>query len=312
MLEASEGAPSVHAVKQTHRLKSYQGIVTSLTIHLIIILGMALIAIPTSQVEGLRIWSIPNQGIESLDLEISASASSESLLSEDDAIPPALSFQVGGIGEQNFAVGSVLAKQTSDREGQSLVAQLASVASDSNKVKGSDFQRANFYGIPADGNQFVFVVDSSRSMLGQRWNSACYELTRSIRALGPHQKFFVICFDLDARPMFDLFPPKNEYSYASTKNCNRVSQWMKKLVNGRETRPANALQMALSMDPDAIFLLSDGEIRDQSIFMLQQLNRNPDGQPIVPIHTISLYSDEGLFTLMAIAAQNKGSFRRVD
>ncbi|MFM8328548.1 MAG: hypothetical protein ACKN9U_27130, partial [Pirellulaceae bacterium] len=56
---------------------------------------------------------------------------------------------------------------------------------------------ASFFGVSALGSRFVFVVDSSTSMRGMRWESAVEELQRSIESLAPNQRFAVICFDHD-------------------------------------------------------------------------------------------------------------------
>jgi hypothetical protein len=48
---------------------------------------------------------------------------------------------------------------------------------------------ANFFGSYAQGEKFVFVLDSSRSMTGDRWIYACQELMDSVDRLEPPQRF---------------------------------------------------------------------------------------------------------------------------
>lgn len=175
----------------------------------------------------------------------------------------------------------------------------------------SDGSGTSFFGIGAKGRHFVFVVDSSRSMTGERWQAACTELMRSIQELGPDQRYYVICFDVGPRPLFDQPARRNDYIKPGAKTFPKVRNWMQSLALGPDTRPAGALEIALAMEPDAIFLLSDGELRDESMLLLQQFNRKADGKPRTVIHTISLLSAEGMLTLQQIAAQNGGDFKAI-
>jgi hypothetical protein len=74
--------------------------------------------------------------------------------------------------------------------------------------------------------------------------------------------------------------------------------------------PASSLELAMAFQPDAIFLLSDGELRDNSLALLRLQNQK-DGKPIIPINTIHLFSDDGKETLETLAKENGGSFTAV-
>ncbi len=171
---------------------------------------------------------------------------------------------------------------------------------------------ASFFGIGAGGDKFVFIVDSSRSMEGKRWSYAVMELIRTVKELGPDQKYFIICFDMTPHPIFDLAPPQNEYIKASSRTLIKVRSWLRSHKLGYETRPASSLQIAINMKPDAIFLLSDGEIRDNSQVLLRSINRDEHQKPLVPIHTIHLFSQDGKKALEEIAEENGGTFREVN
>jgi hypothetical protein len=73
--------------------------------------------------------------------------------------------------------------------------------------------------------------------------------------------------------------------------------------------------MALDLKPDAILLLSDGEIMDNSIQQLRQYNRevgsNGKEKVKIPIHTFLLHSLVGYQTLETIANENDGVFTPV-
>lgn len=170
---------------------------------------------------------------------------------------------------------------------------------------------ASFFGSRAYGDRFVYVMDSSSSMAGPRWTAACTQLLNSIEQLEPNQEFFVICFDFQTTFLFNLPSHRIKYVAKTDKSSQAVRNWLASRTLGNSTMPAEALQVALSLNPDAIFLLSDGEIRDESLLMLQMLNAVDATSRQIPIHTISLFSREGWWALQKIAADNGGTFTPV-
>ena len=177
-------------------------------------------------------------------------------------------------------------------------------------------QGASFFGAYAPGQRFVFVIDSSQSMLeGSRWGTLRRELLRAIRGLSEDQEFFVISFDLDAHPMFDLYPPKGTFLPPSEQSIYRLNAWLSSIRHGGSTLPASSIGLALRLEPDAIFLLSDGEIQDRTIEELRIYNRikQDDGRVTVaiPIHTVLLHSQRGAAALNLIAEENDGVFTPV-
>ncbi|MBX3422805.1 MAG: VWA domain-containing protein [Pirellulaceae bacterium] len=167
---------------------------------------------------------------------------------------------------------------------------------------------ASFFGRYAGGNRFVFVVDSSQSMEGERWNIARKELIECLRGLRPNQEFLVICFDHRTTLMFGDDLSNAHYSPADGKTVAQVARWLRSHLLGHDTMPAIAMALALSLKPDGIFLLSDGELRDNTVSLLTGLNARSASRPQVPIHTIHLMSPVGWETLHRIAEENSGSF----
>src|SRR5262249_44006384 len=95
---------------------------------------------------------------------------------------------------------------------------------------GSDAGKAaQFFGVKAKGRGFVYIVDSSNSMRGGKFDAAKQELMYSLRHLSPDQAFYIIFFDANAERM--MLPPDKEPPLlpvlATTPNINRVEQWMK-------------------------------------------------------------------------------------
>lgn len=167
---------------------------------------------------------------------------------------------------------------------------------------------AKFFGSYAQGQKFVFVVDSSTSMQGDRWPRACQELMYSIAKLEDGQEFFVLCFDYRTSCMLNL--PRNRVEYFSNTPEVRadLQAWLMQHRLGPATHPANAMALALKLAPDAIFLLSDGELQDDTLFMLRRMNNDRSSFGQTPVHTIALMSHYGHTTLRMIAAENAGTF----
>ncbi len=179
---------------------------------------------------------------------------------------------------------------------------------------GDGSGKATFFGVQATGGRFVFVVDSSSSMMGARWEALCYELERAISGLDARQHFFVISFDTEPRPMFGEFPPKGEFLRPNRSSILKLRRWIRSLNLGESTLPAKAMEIAVNLKPDAIFLLSDGEILDRTVLELRRFNGATDNGPSehsIPVHTILLESRAGRRTLETISRENGGTFSEV-
>jgi hypothetical protein len=199
----------------------------------------------------------------------------------------------------NAQVSAALASMSASQATDSLANPL--------KKKG-----AAFFGAYAEGRRFVYILDSSRSMLqDDRWTYACNQLIDSLNGLEEGQEFFVMCFDVKTSFLFNTSPAKIEFFRADGETVARVKRWLRSRVLGRATMPAEALQYALQLHPDAIFLLSDGELQDNSLGILRAMNGFSSSYSQVPIHTVHLFSEQGRETLQVIARENGGSFHPV-
>ncbi len=249
----------------------------------------------------------PEESLVSGEARVSWSAMSNSMstaISTDVSLPTApFDSSMGSDGPFSSVVAD-LEQATNSR---------ASEASESKTDKSKT--GASFFGAQAEGNRFVFVIDSSGSMRGPRWESLCKELVRAIKSLSPDQDFFVISFDAFAHPMFGTAPPKGKFLKSIDKNVKRIQNWLLSIEHGRNTLPASSVGMAMKLEPDAIFLLSDGEIRDSTVMDLRVWNRKQDEdgstKALVPIHTVLLHSLMGYETLETIARENGGTFTPV-
>jgi hypothetical protein len=184
---------------------------------------------------------------------------------------------------------------------------------------------AEFFGVKAGGRKFVFVVDSSRSMNGGKFDAALQELSYAISKLSKDQFFYVIFFDWNAERM--LFPvdpsrpavlkkePEPRAVRATPENIRNLEAWMKTVELELKTDPYEAMKFAVEMLPDAIYLLTDGMFRGRTESYLAAENMIEDSldgpKPKVVIHTIGFWSDEGQDLLKRIAAKYGGTYRFV-
>jgi hypothetical protein len=164
-------------------------------------------------------------------------------------------------------------------------------------------QGASFFGATATGEDFVFVVDISGSMSeGGRFRRAKAELKRSLDGLASSQRFFIIFFNSGAIPL-----PGRELFNATAKNTHDAMRWVNSIYPDGDTNPLSALMMALELDPDAVFLLSDGQFDPEVVYIIaQQRTGNP-----IPIHTIALVSRVGEPVMKALSKATGGTFRFV-
>ena len=178
---------------------------------------------------------------------------------------------------------------------------------------------AEFFGVKASGKKFVFVVDSSNSMRNGKFDAAKEELEYAIRRLSPEQLFYVVFFDHDAEKML-LFPgtePPTNVVPATNANINSFAKWMSTVKNELKTNPYEAVKFALSLKPDAIYILSDGKFTDrgQTVRFLETENVLNDPEtgyrPRAIVHTIAFWQRDGEEAMQAIAKQHKGTYRFV-
>lgn len=178
-----------------------------------------------------------------------------------------------------------------------------------------------FFGTHAYGNQFVYVVDMSISMgypsqYGDtRFEIACRELMRSINQLKPTQNFCVFMFCYQTRTMFDQRP---QMLPATSANKQRLADWINGLGLGPGTDPRYGTLMAQRLDPDAIFLLSDGEFNGRSTNAHRIRGNVPIEQlidtertTVIPIHTVAFEDLLNRKRLRRISMSTRGTHRFV-
>jgi len=173
-------------------------------------------------------------------------------------------------------------------------------------LPGGSGGAASFFGLDARGNSFVYVVDYSGSMymLG-KIQAAKNELIRSIQALSGAQKFYVIFFDSRHQAM-----PSERLVPATAENKRTYGQWVEQTNGGGGTNPLQAMELALSLKPNAIWLMTDGMFECSDDMILGLIRTNNPGRRI-QVHAIAFFENAGEPILKQIAEENRGKYRFV-
>ena len=164
----------------------------------------------------------------------------------------------------------------------------------------------SFFGLTAQGQKFVFVVDASSSMRRPSFgpertlfNRVKLEIMRSVRLMTEQQRFYIVFFNDSFLPM-----PSKSLVTADKDSQAYYLRWMSRVESGGPTDPERALQLALGLQPDVIYFLTDGEFKRGLVKRIDEMNRAG-----VVIHTINYGSDEDESeTLREIAEQNGGTY----
>ena len=173
-------------------------------------------------------------------------------------------------------------------------------------------ETASFFGVSgSDVQSVVYCIDASASML-RSLPTVLEHLGHSMAQLAPPQRFSVVFFqDNKAVPMpnFAALP-------LATANHKRAAlRWMQGILPLGGSNPLPALEMALALQPDVIFLLSDniigaGPFEIEADRLLAALEvQNPvrsDGTRGTTIKCIQFLEEEVLGVLRQIAEVHGG------
>jgi hypothetical protein len=160
--------------------------------------------------------------------------------------------------------------------------------------------KATFFGLSAQGQSFVFVMDISGSMQGTRYVRAKAELIQTVERLSYEQSFSLVFFNHQTYPM-----TAGELIKADGDNFVESRKWIERAVPSGGTDPLEAMRMAFAMEPDAIFLLTDGEFAGHQDIVLMHRNQTKT----IPVHTICLVNPAAERILAAVAHHTGGEYR---
>ncbi len=175
---------------------------------------------------------------------------------------------------------------------------------------------AEYFGTVARGDRFVYVLDSSGSMSGNRFGRAVAELLRSLDQLKPDQLFYVVLFSSEMQRMFNDANRSPRMLPATLANRQRLRKWLHSVEAGGGTEPKRAIQFAISLRPSAVFLLSDGAFNGMTtrtdLFGADSpAGQLVDGRQAVPIHSFAYEDPSAKNNMQTLAALTGGQYRYV-
>lgn len=169
-----------------------------------------------------------------------------------------------------------------------------------------------FFGLRAEAESFVYVVDRSGSMdAAHELAIAKREVLGSLATLGPRQRFQILFFSDTVSPMKERARKEDGFYLATGFNKTLASQFVGSIVPSGGTQPLTALEAALELKPDAIFFLTDGKkgLTPGDFAALRRLNKHG-----TRIHCVHFGRGRQLTTgpVARLASQHNGGYEYRD
>lgn len=170
--------------------------------------------------------------------------------------------------------------------------------------------RAPFVGMGGNATRVVYLCDGTGTMVGLRYALVKNELKKAVDVLKPIQSFSVIFFQDRGFETVD----QNQLLPATPQNKRRAYDFLDQLSIKGQTDPLPAIRQAFKLNPELIYILSDGEFDNLVSYqevLAEIATLNKDGK--VRINTI-LFGDRDKRaeeTLREIAAKHGGRFKFV-
>jgi hypothetical protein len=175
--------------------------------------------------------------------------------------------------------------------------------------------QVDFVGLRAtNARRIVYVVDASGSLVGS-FPQVIEELRRSMMKLDPRQNFGIIFIQ---RGEALTVPPGGTLQPATPERLAEAMQWVDaKVVPTGRSNPLAAVEAALALKPEIVFLLSAditgaGEFEISERKLLDELDRlNPKdpstGRRPVRIQCVQFLDPDPVGTLERIASEHGGA-----
>jgi hypothetical protein len=168
--------------------------------------------------------------------------------------------------------------------------------------------------VEAQGDKFVYVFDRSSSMGeagGKPLREAKKQLVASLNDLDERSQFYLIFYNEQPR-LFDLGTSRGRLIFATSANKQQATDFISGIQAGGGTDHMAALNVALRLRPDVIFLLTDGEEQDDPTAEdLKHIDRlNGGSTQINVIQFADTPRPES--SLIKLAQQNRGKHVFVD
>ena len=163
----------------------------------------------------------------------------------------------------------------------------------------------------AQGRSFVFAIDRSKSMGGSGLNAllaARGQLSRALERLSPQHQFQIVAYHHKC-----VYYKTTRLIPATEENKSGVADFIDSLASFGGTGHEMAVRAGVAMEPDVVFLLTDGGEPSLNEIQLAGIHKLASGR--TTIHCIQFgfgpLSDGDNF-LMQVARQNGGGYTYVN
>lgn len=179
---------------------------------------------------------------------------------------------------------------------------------------GSGKGKTRFFGVEGEGFKFVYVLDRSGSMGGSGRNpleAAKAELITSLESLERVHQFQIIFYN-ENPVVFNPAGTPGALAFADDRTRSRARQFIASIMADGGTRHEAALMMAINLQPDVIFFLTDADDPKLSAAQLERIRRRAAG---ITINTVEfgLGPKSGDTTFLEkLARQNGGNYGYID
>jgi hypothetical protein len=163
---------------------------------------------------------------------------------------------------------------------------------------------SEFMGVKSAARHVIYVIDFSGSMNGDRFAHTRLELKRSIERLPEDGSFLVVFFD----DGFVVMPP-GKLVPATARNKSIAKSWIDSVDTRGGTDPSQALDFALKLKPETIFMMTDGQFMSNDY--VNQVIDQENVNRYTSINTIAFHERAAEAELKKIARENHGDYRYV-
>ena len=174
--------------------------------------------------------------------------------------------------------------------------------------------RTSLFGVVGEGYKFVYVIDRSGSMGGDGRKSleaVKAEVIHSLERLDSVHQFQIVLYN--ERPVvFNPTGTPGRLAFATDENKRRASEFLDTITAQGGTAHEDALRLAIRLQPDVIFLLTDGDDPKLETAQLAKIRHLAAGIIINAVEFGSCPRPEKASFLADLAEQNGGKYAYID
>ncbi len=173
--------------------------------------------------------------------------------------------------------------------------------------------RTSLFGLVGEGYKFAYVFDRSGSMGGKggALRALKAELVRSLQYLDTVHQFQIVYYN-EQPVLFNPSGTPGRLAFATDENKQRVANFLDSITAGGGTDHEAALRLAIRLQPDVIFFMTDGDDPKLSGTELEKIRNLAAG---IIINTVELGPGPKPASpsfVAQLAQQNGGGYAYID